>query len=100
MAPLDMPRGLQAALFAGAIAWEALGATLFWRVVASYRDRPLVRERASYPPTPHEVFLAYQPEGVHRAIFFRQVATLLLLHLTPAPPSQPGIVETVERASD
>ena len=30
MDPLGVPRGLQAALFGGAIAWEARGAVLFW----------------------------------------------------------------------
>src|SRR5919112_860352 len=47
MDPLDVPRGLQAAMFAGAIAWEALGAALFWWAVASYRGRPLAQERAT-----------------------------------------------------
>ena len=50
MDPLGVPRGLQAALFAGAIAWEALGASLFWWAVASYRGRPLAgRSRPSMP---------------------------------------------------
>jgi hypothetical protein len=93
MDPLGVPRGLQAALFAGAIAWEALGATLFWWAVASYRGRPLVQEKAAVAACGvnlglwsafqvlDEVFLAYQPEGVHRLIFVSQIATLLLLHL-------------------
>ena len=46
------------------------------------------------------MFLAYQPEGVHRVIFVSQIATLLLLHLMPDPPPQPGMIETGESASD
>jgi hypothetical protein len=102
MDPLDIPRGLQAALFAGAIAWEALAAMLFWRAVATYRGRPLAQEK----PTIYacgvnlalwaafqvldEVFMAYEPEGVHRAIFISQIATLLLLQWPPSGTEQPG----------
>ena len=107
MDPLDVPRSLQAALFVGAIAWEALGAMLFWWAVASYRGRPLIQEKATVSACAvnlglwsafqvlDEVFLAYQPEGVHRTIFISQVATLLLLHLLPDPPPQSGMIETV-----
>jgi hypothetical protein len=102
MDPLGVPRGLQAALFAGAIAWEAAAAGLFWWAAAAYRGRPLAREPAAvYACSVNlalwaafqvldEVFLAYQPEGVHRAIFLNQVATLLLLHLLPAAADRPG----------
>lgn len=112
MDPLDVPRGLQAALFAGAIAWEALGATLFWWAVASYRGRPLAQEKATVSACGvnlglwsafqvlDEVFLAYQPEGVHRAIFVSQVATLLLLQLMPDPPPQPGRIGTGESSTN
>ena len=31
-----------------------------------------------------ELFLAFQPEGVHRVIFADQILTLLLLHLLPS----------------
>jgi hypothetical protein len=106
MDPLGVPRGLQAALFAGAIAWEALGATLFWWAVASYRGRPLAQEKAAVAACGvnlvlwsafqvlDEVFLAYQPEGVHRVIFVSQVATLLLLHL---PCDEAGAVGSAPR---
>src|SRR3954462_9499533 len=47
MDPLGVPRGVQATLFSGAIAWEALGATLFWWAAASYRGRPLAQEMAA-----------------------------------------------------
>jgi hypothetical protein len=93
MDPLGVPRGLQAFQFAGAIAWEALAAVLFWRAVATYRGRPLVHERATVYACGvnlalwaafqvlDEVFLAYQSEGVHRVIFVSQIVTLLALHL-------------------
>jgi hypothetical protein len=107
MDPLDVPRGLQAVLFAGAIGWEAVAAGLFWWAAAAYRGRPLAREPAAVRACGvnlalwaafqvlDEVFLAYQPEGVHRAIFLNQLATLLLLwpgagadeaRTTPGPP--------------
>ena len=93
MDPVGVPRRLQVILFAGAIAWEALAAVLFWLAVARYRGRPLVQERATMNACGvnlalwaafqvlDEVFLAYQPEGVHRAIFLSQIVTLLSLHL-------------------
>jgi hypothetical protein len=108
MDPLGVPRGLQVTLFASAIAWEALGATLFWWAVASYRGRPLAQENAvraacgvnlglwSAFQMLGEVFLAYQPEGVHRVIFVSQLATLLLLHLLPDPRRQSGTIEAHE----
>ena len=34
-----------------------------------------------------EVFLAYQPEGVHRVIFISQILTLLMLYLLPTQES-------------
>ena len=108
MDPLDVPRGLQAALFAGAIAWEALAALLFWRACRAFRGRPLAEEPEAVAACGvnlalwaafqvlDEVFLAYQPEGVHRAIFLNQVATLLLLQLLPGTAQRPGIGEADE----
>ncbi|SIO33826.1 hypothetical protein SAMN05444166_3901 [Singulisphaera sp. GP187] len=105
MDPLGIPRGLQAPLYVGAIAWEALGALLFWWAVASYRGRPLVQEKATVVACSvnlalwsafqvlDEVVLAYQPEGVHRMIFVSQIATLLLLERLPTPACQPGMIE-------
>jgi hypothetical protein len=99
MDPLGVPREWQAALFAGAIAWQALGAALFWRAFASYRGWPLAREKPTVRACGvnlglwaafqvlDEVFLAYPPEGVHRTIFIGQVATLLLLRLPPDTPA-------------
>jgi hypothetical protein len=97
MDPLGVPRGWQAVMFAGAIAWEALAAALFWRAAGVYRGRPLAQEKAAVWACSvnlalwaafqvlDEVFLAYQPEQVHRAIFLNQVATLLLLYLLANP---------------
>jgi hypothetical protein len=100
MDPLGVPHWLQATLFAGAIAWEALAALLFWRAVAAYRGRPFPEEReailacgvnltlwAAFQVL-DEVFLAYQPEGTHRAIFVSQIATLLLLYFSPPQSRQ------------
>jgi hypothetical protein len=38
-----------------------------------------------------EVFLGYQPEGVHRVIFVSQIVTLMFLHLLTDTPQQAGI---------
>jgi hypothetical protein len=108
MDPVGVPRGLQAALFAGAIVWEALAAVLFWRAVATYCGLPLAKERATVYACGvnlalwaafqvlDEVFIAYQPEGVHRVIFMSQIVTLLLLHLLTDTAQQPGIGEADE----
>jgi hypothetical protein len=106
MDPLGVPRLLQAALFTGAITWEALGALLFWCAVATYRGRPLAQEKAAVYACGvnlalwgafqvlDEVFMAYQPEAVHRVIFVSQLATLLLLHRPPGTTQPPGLPET------
>jgi hypothetical protein len=98
MDPLGVPAALQAALFFGAIAWEILAAALFWRAVARYRGRPLVEEKAALLACTvnlalwaafqvlDEVFIAYQPESVHRMIFVSQLATIVLLHVLPPSP--------------
>jgi hypothetical protein len=92
MDPLAVPRGLQAFLFAGVILWEASSAVLFWRATAAYHGRPLAEEPAALTACGvnlalwaafqilDEVFLAYQPEAVHRVIFLNQLATIVLLH--------------------
>src|SRR5262249_39185243 len=108
MDPLGVPRLLQASLFAGAIAWEALGAVLFWWAAAAYRDRPLAQEKAAvwacgvnlalWPglQVVEEVFLRYPPGAVHRVISVSHIATLLLLQLLPSTPPPPGLRETDE----
>lgn len=98
MDPMEVQRTWQAVLFGAAIAWEALAATLFWCAVAGYRGRPLCEEKVALAACGvnlalwaafqvlDEVFLAYQPEAVHRAIFLSQIGTILLLHLTSNTP--------------
>jgi hypothetical protein len=89
--PLGVGVPVQVVLFAGAIVWEVLAAVLFWRASAAYAGRKLAREPEAVAACAvnlalwsafqvlDEVFLAYQPEGVHRAIFANQVLTILLL---------------------
>jgi hypothetical protein len=101
--PRGVPRGLRAILFAGAIAWEALGAALFWWAAATYRGRPLAQEGAAVRACGvnlalwaafqilDEVFMAYQPEAIHRMIFISQAVTLLLLHGLPSTSSPSAI---------
>jgi hypothetical protein len=102
MDPLSVPRGMQATLFAGAITWEALAAILYWWAAATYRGRPLIQEKATLFACGvnlglwaafqvlDEVFRAYQPEQVHRAIFISQVATVLALGWLPGVNSMGG----------
>jgi hypothetical protein len=98
MDPLGVPVFLQAVLFSGAIAWEVLGAVLFWRAAATYRGRPLLEERPALLACTanlalwaafqvlDEVFIAYQPQAVHRMIFVSQLVTIGLLHVLPPSP--------------
>jgi hypothetical protein len=93
MDPLAVPRQVQAGLFAGAVTWEAVAAALFWRAARAYRGRSLAAEPTALVACAvnlglwaafqvlDEVFLAYQPETVHRMIFINQLATLMVLHL-------------------
>jgi len=101
MDPLAVPRWLQAVFFASAITWEALAAVLFWRAVVAYRGWPLRQERAALAACAvnltlwaafqvlDEVFLAYQPEQVHRAIFLNQIATIIMLAVLPTMKESP-----------
>lgn len=93
---LAAPRGLQAFLFASVVIWEAVAAALFWRAVFTFGDRPINQERETLFAcfvnlalwsaflVLDEIFLAYQPEAVHRSIFVMQIATILVLCLIPA----------------
>jgi hypothetical protein len=95
MDPLGVPHALQTLLFAGVVVWEGLAAVLFWRAFATYRGRSLVQEPTVIAACAvnlalwaafqvlDEVFLAYQPQGVHRAIFANQIITVLALYLLP-----------------
>ena len=101
MQPLGVPLGVETFLFFGVIGWEVLAAVLFWRATASYRNRPLVHEHMTIIvcgvnlalwcafQVLDEVFLAYQPEGVHRVIFANQILTLLMLQLLPTTQDAP-----------
>jgi hypothetical protein len=111
MDPLEVPRPVQAFLFGSVIAWEGIAAVLFWWAAATYRDRPLAQESLTVCACGvnlglwgafqvlDEVFMAYQPEGVHRAIFLNQLATILLLHLLPAR-ADPQVRTDRESAGD
>jgi hypothetical protein len=97
MDPLAVPRGLQGFLFAGVIGWELICAVLFWAAVGAYRNRSLTEERVtlwacalnlalwSAFQALDEVFLAYQPEAVHRVIFGNQLLTVLFLAVLTHP---------------
>lgn len=98
MKPLNVALGVQALLFVGVIIWEVLAATLFWRAVISYRNRPLNKERAAIIACGvnlalwcafqvlDEVFLSFEPESTHRVIFANQILTILMLQLLPSEP--------------
>ena len=93
MDPRGIPRVVQAVMFAGAIAWEALAAGLFWRAALRYRGGKLIAEPATVVACGvnlalwaafqvlDEVVMAYQPEAVHRVIFLNQLVTLVLLEM-------------------
>jgi hypothetical protein len=90
MQPLAIPAGVQMFFYGGAILWEAIAAGLFWQAVGRYRGLSLAEEPAVILAFAvnlalwaafqilDEVFLAYQPEGVHRSIFTNQLLTLLI----------------------
>lgn len=90
----DVPRWINAILFAGAIAWQVVATALLWRAF----DR--VRRGAS-PTGPSvmaaftvtlalwfafviadEIFIAYTLEPTHWRLFIAMAATLLLLRLS------------------
>jgi hypothetical protein len=89
-------------LFVGVIGWEALAAILDRCAVVMYRGRPLTQEKATICACGvnlglwatfqvlDEVFMAYEPEWVHRVIFINQVVTLLLLYLLPGARHEVG----------
>lgn len=101
MKPLGVSIGVEGALFFGVIVWEMLAAALFWRATVSYRNRSLRYEPATVLACGvnlalwcafqvlDELFLAFQPEGVHRVIFANQILTLLLLQLLPTEERVP-----------
>lgn len=93
MDPREIPRTVQAALFACAIAWETIAAAFFWRAAFRYRGTKLATESqtllacgvnltlwAAFQVL-DEVVMAYQPEAVHRVIFLNQLVTLVVLEM-------------------
>jgi hypothetical protein len=95
MNPLGVPIMLQAFLFAGVIVWQILCAILFFVACARFRDRRFVEEKESLWACAvalalwgafqvlDEVFLAYDPESVHRVIFIETILTMMFLQLMP-----------------
>jgi hypothetical protein len=87
------PAWLNAALFAGVIAWEGVAAALFWLAWWAYRGpRGRGMRYAAFATAlslwlafavADEVFIAYQVEGTHLRVFMAQVATLLAVELLP-----------------
>jgi hypothetical protein len=90
---------LNAILFAGVLAWEALAAALFWSAFRRVRHRGPV-ETAAFVTSialwaafvlADELFLAYEggTEGTHVRLFLAQLVSLLAIHLLPDDrPSQ------------
>jgi hypothetical protein len=90
MRPLGVPEWLMAFQFGGVILWEVLACVLFIRAFRAYRGRPLAQEPEAVVAFAvnaalwamfqilDEVFLAFEPEAVHRVIFGNQLLTALL----------------------
>ena len=88
------PRWINALLFLGVIAWDALAAILFWRAVWLFHGqgtRSVVATRLAFAVSlclwgafllADEVFIAYVVEGTHLRIFTAQLVTLLFIELT------------------
>jgi len=95
MNPLGVPIALQAFLFTGVIVWEMLCAILFFIACARFRNRTLVEEQDSLWACAvalalwcafqvlDEVFLAYDPESVHRVIFIETTLTMIFFQWMP-----------------
>jgi hypothetical protein len=99
MQPLAIPAAVQTGFYLGAIIWESLAAILFWRAVRRYRGLSLSQESAVFLAFGvnlalwgafqilDEVFLAYQPEAVHRTIFANQLLTILIFACCRSEPA-------------
>lgn len=92
-AKLASSTALNAILFAGVLAWEALAAVLFWSAFRRVRHRGPV-ETAAFVASialwaafvlADEVFLAYEggTEATHVRLFVAQLVSLLAIHLLP-----------------
>jgi hypothetical protein len=92
---------LNAVLFAGVIAWDAIAAALFWRATWLFPARATKGSRPVHLAfavslalwgaflLADEIFIAYEVEAKHFLIFSAQVATLLAIELLPEG-SSPG----------
>jgi len=89
----DTPTAIDALLFAGVIAWEALAAALFWLAL---RGRVPVMAAATVALglwaafiAADEIFLAYPIEGTHWRLFVALVVSVLAVRLLPdeRPPA-------------
>ena len=95
MNPIGVPMWIQGFLFGGVLLWEALCVGLFIATVLGFRGRPLSQEKYALWATGvalalwcafqvlDEVFLAYDPEAVHRVIFLETIATMFFMQFMP-----------------
>ena len=99
----EFPGWLNGLLFAGVIAWEALGAALLWWAFLRYRDGGTGERVLIAFAVPlglwaafvlaDELFIAYQAglEATHLRVFIAQLVTLLVIFLLPGPAARvPG----------
>ena len=86
---------INAALFAGVIAWDAIAAALFWQATWLFPGRATKGNgpvRVAFTVSlalwgafllADEIFVAYEVEAKHLLLFTAQLATLLVIELLP-----------------
>lgn len=91
----DTPGWLRAVLFTGVLAWELLGAALFWRAFLVVRrggafagpllDAPFIAGASLFAAfvLADEIFVAYSVEGTHVRILVALIVSLLAVRLLP-----------------
>ena len=90
----NTPAFIVTILFAGVVIWQAVGAFLFWRAWAAFQGIPegLAEVDTAFTFSialwaafmiADEIFLAYDVQGTHMAIFMAQLITLLAIRLLP-----------------
>lgn len=91
----DTPGWLRAVLFIGVLAWELLGAALFWRAFLVARrgggftgpllEAPFVAGTALFAAfvLADEIFIAYDVEGTHFRILVALIVSLMAVRLLP-----------------
>ncbi len=91
----DVPRWLNALLFAGVIAWEGLGAVLFGLACRDGRRQSAKTSPLLYPAflvslllwagfmLADELLMSYDVEATHVRLLTAQLATLLVIALLP-----------------